>query len=112
MERAPMGHAERLQCPGLGQRSGRCAQTSKGELADCQGDLRVPLLVYGPHNRIFRPSSFHRSHSMKSTVCIVFALGLAVLAPRGLSAQSRINPDDLIGTWQLMSRRNTRTGAI
>src|SRR5215831_16783118 len=49
---------------------------------------------------------------MKSIICIVFVLGLSLLAPRGLSAQAKINPEELIGTWQLMSRKNTRTGAI
>ncbi|MBI4500947.1 MAG: hypothetical protein HY700_07280 [Gemmatimonadetes bacterium] len=39
-------------------------------------------------------------------------LVVSVLAPAGLAAQARINPDDLIGTWQLMTRKNLRTGVV
>src|SRR5262245_20205460 len=37
---------------------------------------------------------------------------ILVFAPGTLTAQVKINPDDLIGTWQLMTRRNTRTGVV
>src|SRR5262245_22022521 len=44
--------------------------------------------------------------------CLVAALDAALAGVSPLSAQKRINPDDLIGTWQLMMRRNPRTGAV
>ena len=45
---------------------------------------------------------------MKSAI-----VGLALLlAPGILAAQVKINPDDLVGTWQLISRKNLRTGAV
>jgi hypothetical protein len=45
------------------------------------------------------------------TACLIGAL-LALAAPRVVLGQSRINPDDLIGTWQLMTRKNLRTGIV
>ena len=44
--------------------------------------------------------------------CLVVAGVLAAAAPSVLAAQARINPDDLVGTWQLMTRKNLRTGVI
>ena len=39
-------------------------------------------------------------------------LAVALVGTPPLAAQKRINPDDLIGTWQLISRKNLRTGAV
>ncbi len=49
---------------------------------------------------------------MSPKSCLLAVLTIMLLGPSPLAAQKRINPDDLIGTWQLMSRRNTRTGAV
>lgn len=44
--------------------------------------------------------------------CVVVGVALALVTPAELPAQSRINPADLIGTWQLMTRKNLRTGVV
>ena len=45
------------------------------------------------------------------TSSLAFILVVLSAAPLA-GQQSRINPDSLIGTWQLIFRKNTRTGAI
>jgi len=44
--------------------------------------------------------------------CLTVGVAVALLAPARLPAQSRINPADIIGTWQLMTRKNLRTGVV
>jgi hypothetical protein len=47
---------------------------------------------------------------LKSSMVLAAVISLTV--PGALAAQARINPADIIGTWQLMTRKNLRTGVV
>lgn len=43
---------------------------------------------------------------------LALALAWVAMSTAPLVGQARISPDDLIGTWQLIARKNLRTGVI
>ena len=62
--------------------------------------LNVPLSVLS-----LEPEMIFKS-------CVLVGAALALVQPSRLAAQSPFKPAELIGTWQLMARTNTRTGAV